>query len=100
VSRLEDNLKSLDPMLTEAELAHLDSPTKPTFGFPAADFSRDSQQRNDGERCSRAAVGVRPREDRQTALTTNGAEGILRPALTRYDPRGTGNLGFPGKDTF
>jgi hypothetical protein len=34
VSQLEDNLKSLHLMLTGAELAHLDSPTKPTFGFP------------------------------------------------------------------
>jgi diketogulonate reductase-like aldo/keto reductase len=34
LSQLEDNLKSLDLMLTAAELAHLDSLTKPTFGFP------------------------------------------------------------------
>jgi hypothetical protein len=34
LSQLEDNLKSLDLMLTAAELANLDSLTKPTFGFP------------------------------------------------------------------
>jgi hypothetical protein len=28
------NLKSLDLMMIEADLAHLDSLTKPTFGFP------------------------------------------------------------------
>jgi len=34
LSQLEDNLKSLDLVLTAAELAHLDSLTKPTLGFP------------------------------------------------------------------
>jgi hypothetical protein len=34
LSQLEDNLKSLDLMLTETELAHLDALTKPKFGFP------------------------------------------------------------------
>ena len=34
LSQLEDNLKSLDLTLTASELAHLDSLTKPTFGFP------------------------------------------------------------------
>jgi aryl-alcohol dehydrogenase-like predicted oxidoreductase len=34
LSQLEDNLMSLDLVLTAAELAHLDSLTKPTFGFP------------------------------------------------------------------
>src|SRR5258708_33302013 len=34
LSQLEDNLKSLDLMLTAAELAHLDSLTKPKFGCP------------------------------------------------------------------
>jgi aryl-alcohol dehydrogenase-like predicted oxidoreductase len=34
ISQLEDNLKSLDLILTEAELAHVDSLTKPAFGFP------------------------------------------------------------------
>jgi aryl-alcohol dehydrogenase-like predicted oxidoreductase len=34
LSQLEDNLKSLELMLTVAEFAHLDSLTKPTFGFP------------------------------------------------------------------
>ena len=34
VSQLEDNLKSLDVTLGADELAHLDSLTKPTFGFP------------------------------------------------------------------
>jgi aryl-alcohol dehydrogenase-like predicted oxidoreductase len=34
LSQLEDNLKSLELTLTAAELAHLDSLTKPTFGFP------------------------------------------------------------------
>ena len=34
LGQLGDNLKSLDLVLTAAELAHLDSLTKPTFGFP------------------------------------------------------------------
>lgn len=34
IGQLEDNLKSLDLVLTAAELAHLDSLTKPTLGFP------------------------------------------------------------------
>jgi len=34
LSQLEDNLKSLDLVLTAAELAHLDALTKPVFGFP------------------------------------------------------------------
>jgi aryl-alcohol dehydrogenase-like predicted oxidoreductase len=34
LSQLEDNLRSLDLTLTAAELTHLDSLTKPTFGFP------------------------------------------------------------------
>jgi aryl-alcohol dehydrogenase-like predicted oxidoreductase len=34
LSQLEDNLKSLDLVLTAAELAHLDALTKPAFGFP------------------------------------------------------------------
>src|ERR1700736_3450934 len=34
LNQLEDNLKSLDLTLTAAELAHLDSLTRPTFGFP------------------------------------------------------------------
>jgi aryl-alcohol dehydrogenase-like predicted oxidoreductase len=34
LSQLEDNLKSLDLVLTTTELAHLDSLTKPAFGFP------------------------------------------------------------------
>jgi aryl-alcohol dehydrogenase-like predicted oxidoreductase len=34
LSQLEDNLKSLDLVLTATELAHLDSLTKPTLGFP------------------------------------------------------------------
>ena len=34
LSQLDDNLKSLDVTLTPADLAHLDSLTKPTFGFP------------------------------------------------------------------
>ena len=34
LSQLEDNLKSLDLVLTATELAHLDALTKPAFGFP------------------------------------------------------------------
>jgi aryl-alcohol dehydrogenase-like predicted oxidoreductase len=34
LSQLEDNIKSLELTLTAAELTHLDSLTKPTFGFP------------------------------------------------------------------
>jgi len=34
LSQLEDNLKSLELVLTAAELAHLDSLSKPAFGFP------------------------------------------------------------------
>jgi aryl-alcohol dehydrogenase-like predicted oxidoreductase len=34
VSQLEDNLQSLDLILTATELEHLESLTKPTFGFP------------------------------------------------------------------
>jgi aryl-alcohol dehydrogenase-like predicted oxidoreductase len=34
LSQLEDNLKSLDLVLTAADLEQLDSLTKPTFGFP------------------------------------------------------------------
>lgn len=34
LSQLDDNLKSLDLTLTSAEVAHLDSLTKPKFGFP------------------------------------------------------------------
>ncbi len=34
LSQLEDNLKSLELVLTAEELAHLDALTKPTFGFP------------------------------------------------------------------
>ena len=34
LSQLEDNLKSLELVLTAAELAHLDALTKPVFGFP------------------------------------------------------------------
>lgn len=34
LSQLEDNLKSVDVVLTPAELAHLDSLSRPTFGFP------------------------------------------------------------------
>ena len=34
LSQLEDNLKSLDLVLTTDELEHLGSLTKPTFGFP------------------------------------------------------------------
>ncbi len=34
LSQLEDNLKSLELVLTAAELAHLDTLTKPVFGFP------------------------------------------------------------------
>jgi aryl-alcohol dehydrogenase-like predicted oxidoreductase len=34
LSQLEDNLKSLDLILTASELAQLDSLTKPIFGFP------------------------------------------------------------------
>jgi aryl-alcohol dehydrogenase-like predicted oxidoreductase len=34
ISQLEDNLKSLDLTLSAADLAHLDSLTKPSFGFP------------------------------------------------------------------
>jgi aryl-alcohol dehydrogenase-like predicted oxidoreductase len=34
IGQLEDNLKSLELTLTATELAHLDSLTAPTFGFP------------------------------------------------------------------
>jgi aryl-alcohol dehydrogenase-like predicted oxidoreductase len=34
LSQLDDNLKSLDLKLTADDLAHLDSLTKPKFGFP------------------------------------------------------------------
>jgi len=34
LSQLEDNLRSLDLKLTASEIAHLDTLTKPTFGFP------------------------------------------------------------------
>jgi aryl-alcohol dehydrogenase-like predicted oxidoreductase len=34
VNQLEDNLKSLDLVLSGTDLAHLDSLTKPVFGFP------------------------------------------------------------------
>ncbi len=34
LSQLEDNLKSLELVLTAAELAHLDALSKPAFGFP------------------------------------------------------------------
>ena len=34
VAQLEDNLKSLDVTLSPSELGHLDTLTKPSFGFP------------------------------------------------------------------
>jgi aryl-alcohol dehydrogenase-like predicted oxidoreductase len=48
IGQLEDNLKSLELVLTADEVAHLDALTKPVFGFPQSMQPRFASIHNGG----------------------------------------------------
>jgi len=68
LSQLQDNLKSLDLTLTATELAHLDSLSKPTFGFPQSMQPMFPQIHNGG-------------------TTVNGVHGPLSPFVIGKDDK-------------